>query len=63
MFDQITLAIGKLSDRDEQISTIIVGMGKVETNVSWLMKWFWVVITPMATALVIAVISLILIKR
>lgn len=62
-FDRIATAVEKLTENDKSIIDVVARLGTVETNVSWLMKWFWVVVTPMAGALVLAVISLILIKK
>lgn len=62
-FDRIATAVEKLTENDKNIIGVLERLGTVETNVSWLMKWFWAVMTPMAGALVVAILALVFAKK
>ncbi len=61
-FDAIARALEKLVANQAEMSDLKVKINEVVTDVSWLKKFFWMVMTPVATALVIAVIALVIKK-
>ena len=47
-FDRIATALEKILDMQEAMSELAQRLGTVETNVEWLSKWFWLLVTGLS---------------
>lgn len=61
-FDRLAKVLETFSSIEKRVDAVDSRLAKAETNLEWLMKAFWVVVTPLTVALVGAVAALIIKK-